>query len=180
MLNTTWLNAMKLLMTLSLLLNVNASCFAADAEDGDETAEVDDSESRESWSKEISDEGEVALKESDKGVDEDGEKVSKMEALEYYDEKKHPENRTFEMSREWARGFTEKAYKAGAEKVWVTRISEDEIEGHKIRMSDDLLIVLPADAAKRKAIFELWNGEVEDEELKLVDVGQKYIFYVAD
>lgn len=178
--NSKLLKPVKLLMALALLININATCYADESDDEQETEEVDESESPEARSREISDEGEAALAESDKGVDEDGEKVSKMEALEYHDLEKHPENRTFEMPRQWAIEFTQKMYKAGAEKVWVTRISDEEIEGHKFRMSDDLLIVLPADSARRKAIFEIWNGEMEDEEMRLVDVGQKYIFLVAD
>jgi len=178
--NSTLLNTLKLLMTLALLLNINATCYADETDDEQETEEVDQSDSPEARSKENSNEGEAALAESDKGVDEDGEKVSKMEALEYYDLEKHPENRTFEMPRQWAIDFTKRMYTAGAEKVWVTRITDEDWDGTKFRMSDDLLIVLPADASKRKAIFEHWNGEMEDEEMKLVDVGQKFVFLVAD
>jgi hypothetical protein len=71
-------------------------------------------------------------------------------------------------------------YAAGAEKVWVTRIYGEDFDGTVINMSDDLLVVLPEDAAKRKAIIDLYNAEMEYEEMKLADVGQKYIFIVAD
>jgi hypothetical protein len=127
-----------------------------------------------------SDEGAAALAESDKGVDADGEKTWKQDAREYFDYAKNPKNRTFEMPGQWARDLTAKLYAAGATHVWVTRISESTFGETSINMSDDLLIVLPDDPAKRKAVFELYNGAVADEELKFPDIGQKYIHIVAD
>lgn len=146
----------------------------------DEYASEEEAQTPEARSKYNSEDGESALADSDRGVDEEGEKTWKQEALEYYDLEKNPANRTFEMPREWAVEFTKKMYAAGAEKVWVTRIFGEDFDGTVINMSDDLLVVLPDDAAKRQAIFAAYNGEMEDEEMKLVDVGQKYIFIVAD
>ena len=128
----------------------------------------------------MSDEGAEALAESNRGVDEDGQKTWKQEALAYYDLERNPANRTFEMPREWAVEFTKKLYDAGAEKVWVTRIFAEDFDGTVINMSDDLLIVLPSDPAKRKAVIDLYNGEMDDEEMAIADVGQDYILIVAD
>jgi hypothetical protein len=137
-------------------------------------------ESPESRARDMDEEGAAALAESDRGVDEEGEKTWKQEALDYYDLAKYPANRTFEMPREWAVGFTKRLYAAGAERVWVTRIFAEDFDGTVINMSDDLLVVLPTDSAKRKAIIDLYNTEMEYEEMKIADVGQKYIYIVAD
>ncbi len=146
----------------------------------EETEVSEAAETPESRARANSDAGAAALAESDKGVDEDGEKVWKQDAREYYDFAKYPKNRTFEMPPQWAREFTAKIYAAGAPNVWVTRISASEIGDTIINMSDDLLIVLPSDPAKRKAVFDIYNSTFEDEELKFPDVGQKYIHFVAD
>ena len=127
-----------------------------------------------------SDEGAAALAESDKGVDEEGEKTWKQDAREYYDFAKNPKNRTFEMPVTFARELTAKLYAAGADRVWVTRITSTEIGDTTINMSDDLLIVLPADPTKRKAVFAVHQAAFEDAEMHFPDVGQKYIHIVAD
>lgn len=160
------------------LFGLVIACAVLGCNGEDEYAgEADTPESR---ARASSDDGAAALAESDRGVDEEGEKTWKQEALDYYD-LRNPANRTFEMPRDWAIDFTKKLYAAGAEKVWVTRITaEDFGDGDVMNISDDLLIVLPQDPAKRQAIIALYNAEMEYEELSLADIGQKYIFLVAD
>jgi hypothetical protein len=134
-------------------------------------------------SKANSDEAAAAMKLADKGVDEDGDKVWKQEAREFFDFKKNPKNRTFEMPVAWARKFIDGAYAAGAEKVWVVGITETELAGHKFHISDEIVVVLPNDPARRKAVFDAYHkalGEDADEEQKLVDVGQAYLYVQAD
>ena len=172
---------MKLSTVLSALLSSLALCAAgcdnspSDADGGSYQEETPEARARD-----MSDEGAEALAESNRGVDEDGQKTWKQEALEYYDLERNPANRTFEMPRKWAVEFTKKLYAAGAEKVWVTRIFAEDFDGTVINMSDDLLIVLPSDPAKRKAVIDLYNGEMDDEEMAITDVGQDYILIVAD
>lgn len=138
-------------------------------------------ETPEQLAKENNAEAESDMALSDKGVDEDGDKVWKLEAREYFDRQKHPMNRTFELSPQFAREYIEKMYAAGASKVWVTGITETEIGDTKINMSDALVVVLPTEPAKRAAAFGVYNGYMEEaEEPKLKDIGQKYIFYQAD
>lgn len=164
-----------------LPLIVVAMFLALGCSGEDDYASEEEAQTPEARAKYNSEDGAAALAESDRGVDEEGEKTWKQEALEYYDLEKNPNNRTFEMPRDWAIDFTKKMYAAGAEKVWVTRIfAEDFGDGTVINMSDDLLVVLPEDAAKRKVIFDLYNAEMDYEEMKLADVGQNYIFIVAD
>ena len=172
------MNPIKLI---ALLLPLCICVPIAGCDGGDDEYAYEEAETPEARARLSSEDGEAALAESDRGVDEEGEKTWKQEALDYYDLERNPANRTFEMPREWAVQFTKKMYAAGAERVWVTRIfAEDFGDGDVINMSDDLLIALPEDAAKRKAIFELYNAEMDYEEMKLADIGQKYIFIVAD
>jgi hypothetical protein len=132
-------------------------------------------------SKENSAQAQEALVESDKGVDDDGDKIWKQGAREFFNFKKNPKNRTFEMPVEWAKKFIDEAYNAGAEQVWVTSISEFEIGEHKLNISDTLVVVLPPDPAKRKAVLEVHNNAVgDDDEMTLKDIGQKYIYIEAD
>lgn len=176
----TWLLVAPLVAVAMLpgLAGCDEGSSEADSEYSESEYEYDDSP--EGRARQNSAEGEAALAESDRGVDEEGEKTWKQDAREYFDRQKNPNNRTFEMPWQWAKEFTERLYAAGAEKVWVTRIFGDDFDGTVINMSDDLLIVLPDDAAKRKAVFALYNGEMEYEEMQYPDVGQKYIFIVAD
>jgi hypothetical protein len=169
---------MTLLVALWLIVPIAAAGCDNSNENGDSGAYEEDTP--ESRARALSDDGAAALAESDRGVDEEGDKTWKQEALDYYDLSKNPANRTFEMPREWAVEFTRKLYAAGAEKVWVTRIFAEAFDGTVINMSDDLLIVLPSDSGKRKAIIDLYNTEMEYEELHIADVGQKYILIVAD
>lgn len=157
-----------------------ASCGPASSSSSSDSEE-DAVETPEQLAKENNAEAEAEMALSDKGVDEDGEKVWKQEAREYFDRQKNPMNRTFELSPQFAREYIEKMYGAGATKVWVTGIDETEIGGTKINMSDTLVVVLPTEPAKRAAAFGVYNGYMEEaEEPKLKDIGQKYIFYQAD
>lgn len=175
------MNAKKVLVVACCVGSIGVGTAGCERESASEEAEISEAaETPEARARANSDAGAAALAESDKGVDEDGEKVWKQDAREYYDFAKYPKNRTFEMPPQWAREFTVKLYAAGAPHVWVTRISASEIGETTINMSDDLLIVLPSDPAKRKAVFELYSSTFEDEELKFPDVGQKYIHIVAD
>ena len=174
-------NNMVTIRSIGLLLLLGFCLGAAGCDGGEEEYSEEEPQTPEDRARLSNEDGEAALAESDRGFIEEGEKTWKQEALEYYDLEKNPANRTFEMPREWAVGFTKKLDAAGAEQVWVTRIfAEDFGDGNVINMSDDLLIVLPSDAAKRKAVFDLYNGEMDDEEMQLADIGQKYIFIVAD
>ena len=170
---------MKRSLALCACLWLGACLAVAGCEDSGESASYEQS-TPESRAQEMNEEGAAALAESDRGADEEGEKTWKQEALEFYDLAKNPANRTFEMPREWAVDFTKKLYASGAEKVWVMRIFAEDFDGTVINMSDDLLIVLPTDPAKRKAIIDLYNTEMEYEEMRIADVGQNYIFIVAD
>lgn len=163
-----------------LFMTCAAGCDGAEEADS-EYSEMGAESTPEDLARAMDEEGAAALAESDRGVDEDGEKTWKQDAREFYDRTKNPANRTFEMPWQWAKEFTEKAYAAGAQEVWVTCIFETDFgEGNVINISDDLLIVLPEDPAKRKAIFELYNSEMDYEEMQLPDIGQKYIYIVAD
>lgn len=144
------------------------------------SAGVADPDTPEGRARQNSEEGAAALAESDRGVDDDGEKVWKQDARAFYDSKGSPNNATFEMPWDWAADFTNRLHAAGAPAVWVTRISDAGIEGRTIYISDDLLVVLPDDPAARAAVFALYNSEMEDAELQFPDVGQQYIFLVAD
>lgn len=175
------MNAQTKLVTAVCVGSLVFGTLGCGQESTSEDAEVSQAaETPESRARANSDEGAAALAESDKGVDEDGERVWKQDAREYYDFAKYPKNRTFEMPPQWAREITAKLYTAGAPAVWVTRISATDIGDTRINMSDDLLIVLPSEPPKRKAFFEIYNSTFEDEELKFPDVGQKYILFVAD
>lgn len=159
------------------MLFVLASCNK-ESEDGSD--ESTDQESPESIARENDRFAAEELALSDKGVDQDGEKVWKQEAREYFDRQKNPMNRTFELPPDFARDYIEKMYQAGATRVWVTGITEFEIAQTRVNMSDSLVVVLPPEADKRAALFKIYHTLVDDEELALKDIGQKYIFFQAD
>ena len=71
---------------------------------------------------------------------------------------------------------------AGATKVWVVLISEEDFgNGQKIRISDSIAVVLPVDPNKRKAVLEVYNKEMREiDEPEFPDIGQKFIYIVAD
>ena len=154
---------------------------ADEADEDSESSEVAAEETPESLARENNESAVEELAASDKGVDEEGEKLWKQEARDFFDFKKNPNNRTFELSSTFARQFTEDVYKAGAPTVWVTSIGEIELGDQKYNVSDNLVVVLPDDAEKRKAVFAVYNkliGEAGDAAMS--DIGQKYIFITGD
>lgn len=125
----------------------------------------------------------AALAESDKGVDESGDKVWKQDAREFFNRDANPLNRTFELPWQWAGDFTRQAYEAGAEKVWMVSISEFELGGEKFHVSDCMVVVLPKDPAARATLISTYNqvtGVSDDPTLAITDAGQKYLFIVGD
>lgn len=168
---------------INLLALIGLGCEPPSVTSADTESETstEAAETPESLAKENSAEALADLAASDKGVDEDGEKVWKQEAREYFDTAKNPKNRTFELPWKWAKEFTDKAYAAGAEQVWMTQISEFELGDHKFNMSDNLVVVLPSDPIKRAAIFGLYNSEMTQgggDPMK--DVGQRFISIIGD
>jgi hypothetical protein len=168
-----------MLVTIVALACVGGCDTSRDTSSDEDTAAVE--ESPESIAKENNQSAEEDMALSDKGKDEDGDKVWKQEARDFFDYQKNPRNSTFELSSQFARTFTNNVYAAGAEKVWVTAISETEIGQNKIHMSDNMVVVLPTDPTKRKAVFGVYNKELEKaDEPPLKDIGQKYIFITGD
>lgn len=149
---------------------------------GSSTSEVDtDGESPQRAAQENARTAQQALADSDKGVDDSGDRLWKQEAREYFNYRKHPDNRTFELDADWAREFTEAAYSAGAEEVWVVEISEIELAGDKYNVSDNMVVVLPSDKHKRDAIFQAYNLPMQEAGFEsLADVGQSHIFITGD
>jgi len=154
----------------AIILLQSGSMAVADDESPDEIARENTTTAAES------------MAESDKGVDEDGEKIWKAEARDWLNFDKHNNHRTFELPVAFAREIVEKYYKAGAEKVWMTGITELEADGVVLHISDYMVVVLPKDdAAKRAATFAVYNKVMEEaEEPALKDIGQTYIFLEGD
>lgn len=121
------------------------------------------------------------LKASDGKPDEDGEIYVKAEARDWLDFKKHPTHRTFELSSDFARDITEKFYKAGAPKVWMTTIGSFEDNGTTFEITDNMVIEIGKDAEKRKAVLAVYKALADEaEEPALIDIGQDYIFITGD
>jgi hypothetical protein len=166
-------------LALFAVISMGLGCDTSGSASDEETAAAE--ESPESIAKENNESAEEELALSDKGKDDEGEKVWKQEARDFFDYQKNPRNGTFELSSGFARQFTNDVYAAGAEKVWVTGISEIELGQNKLNISDNLVVVLPADATKRKAVFDVYNRELaKADEPPLKDIGQKYIFLTGD
>jgi hypothetical protein len=118
---------------------------------------------------------------AERGADESGDRVWKQEAREFLDFDRNTANRTFELDPDWARQFVESAYDAGAEKVWVTGISEFELAGERLNMADNMVVVLPNDQNKRQAILGLYNKDLEEAGVPTIaDVGQDYLLITGD
>lgn len=161
-----------LMLSASLVIGCGGSTSASDEGTG---------ESPEQVAKENARIAIQALADSDKGIDDSGDRLWKQEAREYFNYKKYPDNRTFELNADWARDFTEAAYAAGAEQIWVVEISEFELAGEKFNISDNLVVVLPSDKHKRHAIFRAYNVPLEEAGFDpLMDVGQQHIFITGD
>ncbi len=114
------------------------------------------------------------------------EECPSAEAREWLKDERHG---TFEAAKDQLKTLTEEFYSAGAATVYVTGITTirpedfgrtpaDEEQAKGVDLSDVLVIELPEDPAKRKAVIELaakyfdeWFDEVYDTE----DYGQKYI-----
>ena len=127
---------------LALIVVAMVLAFGCNGEEDDYASE-EEAQTPEARAKYNSEDGAAALAESDRGVDDEGEKTWKQEALEYYDLERNPNNRTFEMPRQWAIDFTKKMYAAGAEKVWVTRIFGEDFD--ELHRSGYLLAAVPTE-----------------------------------
>jgi hypothetical protein len=124
-----------------------------------------------------------ALAASNKGVDDEGERIWKQDAREFFDTTAFPLNRTFELPWDWAREFTKQAYEAGAPAVWMVEIQEFELGGNKLHMSDFMVVELPKDPGVRQALIDEYNeaaGLNEDPTQKITDIGQTYLYIVGD
>lgn len=132
--------------------------------------------------KENSKEAAAALAESDgKKADEDDPNYSKAEALDWLDFEKHHDHKTFKLDPKLTRELVKQLYAAGATKVWVTRIRDEELGGDKFQLANEIVVVLPTEKAKREAVFKAWNEYFKDtDEPEMPDVGQEYLFMEGD
>lgn len=163
-------------LLIGLVMGCVVGCGGSDA-----GADADGEESPQQLARENAKLSEEAMRESDKGVDDSGDRVWKHDARAFFDFGRNPDNRTFELDPDWARQFVETAYAAGAPKVWVTTISEFEMGGDRVNISDNMVVVLPSSAAKRQAILGAYNAELEQARLTpLADVGQDYLLVAGD
>jgi len=166
----------KLLLCVILAASLLGGCGGGSTSDAESDGESPERVARENARTALQ-----ALADSDKGIDDSGDRLWKQEAREYFNYRKHPDNRTFELNADWAREFTEAAYSAGAEEVWVVEISEFELAGDKYNMSDNMVVVLPLDRQKRDAIFRAYNLPLQEAGFEsLADVGQSHIFITGD
>lgn len=145
--------------------------------DGDEDEKVD----RKKVSRERSEEGEAAYKESERGKDDDGEPHFTREAREWLVAGK-TDHKTWELPKDWARKLTDDLYAAGAEKVLLVRVTPEELVGVKFELANELLCVLPRDKTKRAACIKAWNTALgaHNKEEHVEDVGQKYLYLMGD
>ena len=148
---------------------------------GSSSAEGEGKESPQQLARENARLAEEAILESNSGVDASGDRVWKQEARAFFDFRRNPDNRTFELDPDWARQFTEMAYAAGAPNVWVASISEIELGGLRANMADNIVIELPSNKSQRQEILGAYNAELEACGLTpLADVGQEYLLIAGD
>ncbi len=169
----------RLAVCIVALSMIAGGCGKSEVSDsGEQAADV----SPESRAKENSKDAAEAIAASKKGVDEDGQKIWMQDAREFFDNAANPKNRTFELPWKWSVEFTRKAYAAGAEKVLMVNINVFELGQNQVYISDEMVVVLPKDASKRRAVFDIYNAAVAESapEDKLVDVGQQYIYILGD
>jgi hypothetical protein len=95
---------------------------------------------------------------------------SKIDAKQWLADEKHG---TFDAQKSEILQFTNDVLAAGAAGVWVSE--PEEYEGKQI--IDHIYIQLPADAAARKKIIEIYNKRNEGEQDPEKDVGQKYLVH---
>ena len=111
-------------------------------------------------------------KETDKAADDDL-KQSKIDAKQWLASDKHG---TFEATKADVLKFTNDCLAAGATGVYVS--GPEKLEDKELVSS--LYIELPTDAAKRKAIFALYNKVTEGDQDPEKDSGQKYLVWDWD
>ncbi len=131
-------------LLIGLFLGCVVGCGGSDA-----SAEGD-GESPQQLARENARRAEEAIRESDQGVDDSGDQVWKQEARAFFDFRRNPDNRTFELDPDWARQFVEMTYAAGAPKVWVASITEFELGGDRVNIADNIVIELPSSKSQRQ------------------------------
>lgn len=163
-------------LLIGLIMGCAIGCGGSDA-----SADANGGESPQELARENAKHAEEMIRESDKGADDSGDRVWKQEARAFFDFRRNPDNRTFELDPDWARQFTEMAYAAGAPNVWVASISEIELGGLRANIADNIVIELPSSKAQRAEILGAYNAELEACGLTpLADVGQEYLLIAGD
>jgi len=106
--------------------------------------------------------------------------ASKTEAREWLAEN-HDKHVVWKWNKQAARKAIDELYSAGAKEVWIVDTSKAE---GGVELASEFVIVLPADAAPRKKVFDWiarWEKQAEiDEEDRTKDGGQKYFVLSTD